>query len=46
MKRKYSVKKGAAFKDWRVMDDVGNLIAKCTWRNAARRIAKLLNADA
>lgn len=44
--KRFSVKRGRALKDWRVMDAVGNVVAKCTWQNAARRIARLLNADA
>lgn len=38
--KKYVVKDGKI-----VMDDVGNVVARCIWKNAARRIAKLLNAD-
>lgn len=37
--KKYSVKN-----DKIIVDDVGNIVAKCTWKNAARRIVKLLNA--
>lgn len=46
MRRKLNVKKGRAFKDWRVMDDVGNIVASCIWQNAARKICRLLNASA
>lgn len=26
-----------------VMDDVGNTVARCIWKNTARRICRLLN---
>jgi hypothetical protein len=37
----YRVKHGKT-----IVDDVGNVVAHCTWKNAAARIAKLLNNDA
>ena len=39
--KKYLVKDGKT-----VIDDVGNIVARCIWKNAAKRIANLLNADA
>lgn len=39
----YSVKKGRAHKDWRVVSDIGNVVAQCIYQNAARRICRLLN---
>jgi hypothetical protein len=28
-----------------IVDDVGNIVAVCTWKNAARKIVRLLNRE-
>lgn len=38
--KKYLVKDGKT-----VVDDVGNIVARCIWKNAAQRICRLLNAQ-
>jgi hypothetical protein len=37
--KKYSVKD-----DKTIVDNVGNVVAVCIWKNAARRIVRLLNS--